>query len=267
MHAVIVTYFDESGDDKREAHVAVGGIIAHEWLLKMFEVNWIKETADLKEPFRATDCECQHGQFKDWDKPECDDLMRRLVVTLSGAGNRQASVGCYGFDVPVKAYREVFAASDPMRLAIAHTIVEMARLARRHNEKIKLWFEDGPFHTMTYQIYRDLKALESRRSDERSRLYGISFDEKTLIPLQAADLVARESYKIMANRGKRNLRKPVLGVWDRLGMGCYTKEAFETLKTKGWPDNLEAVVSLPDTCYLREQKNYGRQYFEKPEYR
>src|SRR5205085_513475 len=151
-------------------------------------------------------------------------------------------VGCYAFDVPVAIYRNVFPDSnedDPMRLAIAHTIVEMARLAKRHNEKIRLWFEDGPFHSLTDQTFRALKSLEAWRWDERGTLFGISFDDKTLAPLQAADLVAREGFKIAANLGIRKLRKTVLGFWDRMGMGCYTKEAFILLKQKGWPSNLE----------------------------
>ena len=65
MHAVIFSYFDDSGDDKREAHVAVGGIIGHEIWINLCEGNWIKETKNLKEPFRSIDCECQHGQFAD----------------------------------------------------------------------------------------------------------------------------------------------------------------------------------------------------------
>jgi hypothetical protein len=60
---------------------------------------------------------------------------------------------------------------------------------------------------------------------------------------------------------KRNLRKPVLGIWERMAMGWYKKETLELLKKKGWPD-LEAIVSLPDECYIHEQRNDGSQYFK-----
>jgi hypothetical protein len=258
---VIFSYFDESGDDKRDAHVAVGGIIGHELLLNLVEGNWITHTKDLKEPFRSTDCECQHGQFAGWEKARCDDLMKRLVGVLS-----DKRVGCFAFDVPVQIYREVFPGAgkeDPIRLAIAHTVVEMARLARKHREKIRLWFEDGPFHSLTDKTFRDLKALESWRWDERGTLFGISFDDKHLVSLQAADLVAREGFKLAANYGVRPLRKPLLGMWNRIGMGIYTKQTFDLLKQKGWPSNLESITSLPDDCYMREQRNDGTQYFMK----
>ena len=193
--------------------------------------------------------------------------MRRLVGVLS---DKRTGVGCYAFDVPVKLYRQVFHDSkqdDPMRLAVATTIVEMARLAKRHREKIRLWFEDGPFHSLIDQTYKALKSLESWKWDERGRLFGISFDDKSLAPLQAADLVARERFKLAANYGVRKIRKPVLGMWDRLGMGHYTKETFELLKEKGWPTSLDSITSLPAECYLRPQKTYDRRSFEKPEYR
>jgi hypothetical protein len=258
-HAVIFSYFDESGDDKRKTHVAIGGIIGHEILLNLVEQDWIQTTKHLREPFRSTDCECQHGQFAHWDKTRCDELMRRLVITLA-----HERAGCYAFDVPVQLYREVFpisAEQDPMRLAIAHTVVEMARLARKHREKVSLWFEKGPFRSLTDKTFCDLQELKSWRLSERGTLFKLSFGDKTLVPLQAADLIAREGFKLAANYGVRNLRKPVLGMWNRMGMGFYTKETLELLKQRGWPANLESVTSLPDTCYLKESRNDGTQYF------
>ena len=265
---MIFSYLDDSSDDKRKAHVAIGGIIGHEIWTNLCEGNWIRETKSLKKPFRSTECECQHGQFANWKKPECDDLMRRLVGVLS---DKRTGVGCYAFDVPVQLYRQVFRNSkedDPMRLAVAHTIVEMARLARKHRERIRLWFEDGPFLSLIDKTYKDLKSLESWKWDQRGRLFGnISFGDKTLVPLQAADLVAREGFKLAANYGVRKFRKPVLGMWDRLGMGHYTREALELLREKGWPSSLDAITSLPDDCYLKEQKNYGSEFFQRPHYR
>jgi hypothetical protein len=52
-----------------------------------------------------------------------------------------------------------------------------------------------------------------------------------------------------------------------MGMGWYTKESYEVLKKKGWPKNHEAVVSLPDSCYMKQQRNNGSQYFKRsPEF-
>jgi len=258
---MIFSYFDDSSDDKREKHVAVGGIIGHEIWLNLFEGKWIEDTKHLTEPFRSTDCETKHGQFTNWDKPACDALMKRLVGVVA---DKETGIGSVAFDVVVPLYREVFPGCDekgPMRLAVAKTIVEMARLARKHNEKIQLWFEEGSFDSLILQTYNDLRAIESWRWDERGRLFRISFASKELVPLQAADLVAREGYKIADNWMKRPLRKPVLGIWDRMQMSWYTKPTLELLKAKGWP-NLEAIVSLPEDRYIHEQRNDGTQYFK-----
>ena len=167
----------------------------------------------------------------------------------------------------MRTYLEVFPDSGvdgPMRLAVAHAMVDMARLGKKHQEKITFWFEDGPFHGLIHNTFRELKVLESWRWDERGTLFGISFDDKELVPLQAADLVAREGFKIAANYGKRPLRKPVLGFWNRMGMGWYKKEALELLKEREWPHSLHAVVSLPDECYTNEKVNDGSQYYSIP---
>jgi len=259
---MIFSYFDDSSDDKREKHIAVGGIIGHEIWLNLFEGRWIEETKDLEKPFRSTDCECQHGQFTEWEKPDCDALMKRLVEVIA---DENYGVGSFAFSVSVPLYREVFPDSgqnDPVRLVVAHAIVEMARLAKKHEEKIQLWFEEGPFQSLINQTYIDFKALESWKWDERGRLSQISFNDKNLIPLQAADLIAREGYKIADNHGRRPVRKPVLGIWNRMAMGWYTKDSLELLRTKGWPNDLEAVISLPDNCYVQEKRHDGSQYLK-----
>jgi len=80
----------------------------------------------------------------------------------------------------------------------------MGRLARRRRQHVKLWFEDSEkYHGLIDGIYRNLKVLKSWKLNERGMLFGISFDEKTLAPLQASDLVAREGFKVCDNLGKR----------------------------------------------------------------
>jgi hypothetical protein len=73
------SYNDDSSDDKRDRYVSSGGIVGHEILINLFEQLWIEETKNLKQPFRSTDCECQHGQFADWKKSDCDAVMARLL--------------------------------------------------------------------------------------------------------------------------------------------------------------------------------------------
>jgi hypothetical protein len=132
-HALIRSYSDDSGDDRGERYVSTGGIIGSEELVDVFEGLWIEETKHLKEPFRAVECECQHEQFKNWSKPDCDALMARLVDVICHAGNL---VGAYASVVPIPLYRDIFpgsADSDPYKLTVAHIIFEMARSAKRYD--------------------------------------------------------------------------------------------------------------------------------------
>jgi hypothetical protein len=73
-HAMMFSYLDDSADPRRERYAATGGLIATEeqWTRSTFYTDWSVATLNLTEPFRSTNCETQHGQFKDWPKPKCD---------------------------------------------------------------------------------------------------------------------------------------------------------------------------------------------------
>jgi len=121
-HALICSYFDDSGDERGKRFVSSGGIVGEEEFVDIFEGMWIAETKELKEPFRSTECECQHGQFKDWPKEKCDALMTRLTDLIC---LQSRLVGAFCSIVPIPLYREVFSNSaddDSYRLAVAHTI-------------------------------------------------------------------------------------------------------------------------------------------------
>ncbi len=260
-HALIFTYFDDSADGRRERYVSTGGIIGSEFNVDYFEALWVAETKHLKEPFRSTECECQKGQFEKWSKADCDALIKKLVDLIC---HSVQLVGGFASVVPVPLYNEVFPGShedDPYRLTVAHTIVEMARIASRARELIKLWFEDSSeYHALIDRTYRELKTLKTWKFGGRDMLFGISFDDKSLAPLQAADLVAREAFKASDNLGKREFRKPLLRMWSRAGMILWTKVSLEKLKGEGWPDNLSAIVSLSDAAYLQVRNADATQF-------
>jgi hypothetical protein len=255
-------YGDDSSDGKRERFVSCGGIVGEELLVSCFEGFWKEQTKHLEKPFRSTECECQQGQFKTWSIPACTALMTRLVDVLCSKHNL---VGAFASVVPVADYKQVFAGcdgEDAFRLAVAHTIVEMARLGKRVGEHIKLWFEDSDRdHAMIDRTYREFKSLSSWAMDERGMLYGVSFDDKSLAPLQAADLVAREGFKAADNRGKRNVRKPMLRLWDTSGVVIWGDKELEMLKANGWPEDPSALIRLPDSCFMTYRKNDGSHLF------
>jgi hypothetical protein len=252
--------------------VSSGGIVGHEILINLFEQLWIEETKNLKQPFRSTDCECQHGQFADWKKSDCDAVMARLLnIVCERRGLHDPVVGAFASVVPVPLYHQFFPdcrKDDPYRLAVAHTIVQMARIGKRTSTGVKLCFEESnECHTVIDSMFHSLKRLQSWNLNERGRLVDISFGTKSVVPLQAADLVAREGFKLADNLGKRPLRKPLSRMWDQIGVLLWNEPTLKQLKDRNWPDNVGAIVSLPDDCYVRmmKQKNDGTQYFTYPE--
>ncbi len=189
---MVFSYFDDSSDERRTKYFAAGGLIGGEDQWFTFDLQWLDATRDLNKPFRSTECECQHGQFKNWTKPRCNALMDRLVTVI-----RFYALMGFASIVPIGAYRRVFPNSgefDPYYLAVTHTIINMATIGHNIHHNVKLWLEDSSStKASSNRIYDDLKELKGWAPGRR--LKGISFDPKSLCPLQAADLVAREAFK------------------------------------------------------------------------
>lgn len=239
---MIYSYFDDSGDDKREQFVVSGGILAHHRLWNGFEERWRDETRDLKKPFHATDCEAQRDQFKTWPKERCDELMARLVTAIIGF-----RLGGFASIVPIAAFQTVFGIADKVaaantayRLTVAHTIVNIARVGELNGHAVKFWFESAETDAATVRIYNGLRKL--RCWENKDLLKQISFGDKQLRPLQGADLVAREAFKHAYNLGKRPTRIPVSRLWERISFLLWTQDDLERLRERGWPDDLGALA-------------------------
>jgi hypothetical protein len=196
-------------------------------------------TRELKEPFRSTDCECGHGQFKGWSVEQRNALMTELVTII-----RRYRLGGFASIVPIADYQAVFPNArefDPYYLAVTHTMVNMAVIGVRGIEPVKLWFEDNAASVQTYKIYRDLRDV--RTWSGAARLEGIDFGSKNLCPLQAADLVAREAFKHMDNLGTRPTRIPITRLADRLVFILWNKETLGYLRDNGGPENYDLLTS------------------------
>lgn len=251
--AMIHSYFDDSGDEKRKRFAACGGFIAPESQWEKFELQWMSATHALKEPFHATDCECQQGQFKSWQKPECDALMAELVSLAL-----QRELAGYAVIVPIDDYRAVYPKSgeyDPFYLAVKQVLANLAHIASLIDERMKCWFEESNATQRTInKIYLDMKARTDWKN--RNRLAGIAFIEKKVLRMHPSDLLAREAFKHMDNMGKRATRKPVQRLQKSISFTAWTRGALEALRDIGGPQNLDYFVSK---IAVKESKSaYGR---------
>lgn len=233
---MLFSYFDDSADKRRQKYFACGGLIGGDRQWHTFDLRWIDATHELDKPFRSTECECGHGQFADeskWPKPKRDDLMAGLVGLI-----REYRLSGFASIVPIDLYREVFPGSalyDPYFLAVKHTIINMAVIAERIGERMKLWFEDSESTSGTsLNIYHKVRSTSWKPA---ARLGGIAFEDKKLCPLQAADLVAREAFKHMDNLGVRPTRVPVKRLQQRLSFIVWNKETLGHLRDNGGPED------------------------------
>jgi hypothetical protein len=249
---MIHAYFDDSSDSKRADLVACGGVFGDSFNMSVVENLWTQVTKTLKEPFRSTDCECGHGQFQEWDRKDCIDLMTKLVDILS---DEKLQVQGVGSVVPVPLYQKVFPNSDPgdpYRLALRHLFMQMAHIARKKGQRVKTWFEKGSSDGDILRAYTDVSQCRFTDPLLRDRLTGLEFGDKMLPLLQAADLGAREAYKVSQNMGVRRLRKPLLRLWEQTGIVVWSLDSLQKLQSIGNPSSAETLKNLPADLFMMQ---------------
>ena len=243
---MIVSYFDDSSDPRHEHYFASGGLIAgdHQW--KNFHVPWAVATIDLQEPFRSSECECQHGQFRSWSKESCNKLMDKLVGVIC-----EQQFHGYASIVPIDEYKAVFpdcAEYDAYYLSVKHTIINMAEIGHHERKRYgfggtQCWFEHSETTSGTTRvIYDQLRAVVTWEQG-KSLDSDVHFHDKTLSQLQAADLVAREAFKHFLNQGKRKTRIPLQRMGELLNFTVWRRPQLEYLRDNGGPNNLELLSS------------------------
>lgn len=241
---VVKGYFDDSGDDKRKRFVSVGGLLGNKTQWDALQIPWALECYRLKGPFRSADCESQRGCCDGWTVDQTAALMRNLVKIIAAT-----HVMGLGSIVPVPEYHRMFPGSgmhDPYFLALKHIIINMADIGRVAYaafgfDSIQLWHEEGDTDEAAQQIYKDLKAVPGWM--DAKRLEAFSIGTKRVIGLQAADLMARESFKHADNMGVRKTRKPVKALRDQTCFHLWNTECLEFLRDNGGPNNLQLLTT------------------------
>lgn len=244
-HAMLFSYYDDSADPRHERYFAVGGLIGGERQWTALHVPWAVATVNLTDPFRSTECECQQKQFATWTKPQCNELMDRLVTIIL-----ELKLHGYASVVPIADYKAVFPNAveyDAYYLAVRHTIINMAHLGQIHKDQwgiegMSCWFEDSQATSKTTRrIYRELREVKTWDSVQSLAPCPI-FEDKTLRPLQAADLVAREAFKHFDNLGTRKTRIPVDRLRNLLNFCVWGRDALEYLRDNGGPNDLDLLT-------------------------
>jgi len=229
-------YLDESCDPKRERLFAVGGLSAEEHVWTKFELRWLSRTHELRKPFRSTECECQQRQFATWKKSDCDQLMADLVGLIL-----EYPISGLGWIVPIPDYASITGNAGEYEgyfLGLKCVFITAAHLAEAFGSNIRFWVEENrATASRAAQIYHDIKGIKGWRPVRR--MAGVSFLGKSIVGLQAADLVARERFKFIDNRGtSRGIRKPVWRMEPRITINAWTAPSLKSFWDKGGTDRV-----------------------------
>ena len=219
--AVLIAYLDDSGTQDDGPVFAVGGWVASASQWFILELEWRKILAsEGVTRFRASELENGKGEFADWKKDRRIDFQCRLADALGKWS--QAGVGR---GVPVAEFRDILRPGDMFVQGVPGVreflpLIFCLRLClewigwdwpqRPKDEKVSVVFESGTKGLGAAGDYYDWLMEHSSLGDVFD---GFVRRPKWLPGLQAADMLAYETYKAIGN-GETRPRRRIL---DRLG--------------------------------------------------
>ena len=172
-------------------------------------------------------------QFSGWKKRDCDQLIADLVGLI-----HSHEISGLGWTVPIADFQSVYVGESeyaPYFLVLRCALLDLAIKADNFNTDIRFWAEENNATAATaLRLYQRIKSMDWPPAE---RLRGFYFSGKEVVGLQAADLMARESFKFMDNRGTgRKIRKPVTRLSDRITFHGLNAESLRVIREHGCTD-------------------------------
>jgi len=229
--AVFIAYFDESGHHTAGV-LNVAGIVARERKWRRFERDWSRalRTHGIKGVFRMSQYENRQGEFADLTAHQRASLIRDLAAVF----NTTVEFGV-NYGLVMQAFQDVIAsyagpeASNPYEWIFQTCLEDIAAYARPKNERVACVFEDNEL-TRGRLTQRYSEFIQAQNFDD---VFGtLTFSPKgagSLLPLQAADMLAYEGYKQVTNQvvtpSERPMRKLLVSLMrgERLSCGYFDR--------------------------------------------
>jgi len=199
-------YFDDSGTHGDSAVVVMGGVIGDEDQWKTFERDWAArllapvETRGCISRFHMHDCELGHEEFEGWSKGERDRTIFnfRQIIIDSKLRAYVCAVARKPWDAYVRGnLRNI--TGDAERYGVVSCFVQSFKLAQENwpkENQIALAFDNRPHREEANRRVFELYNRHFQRHRKSPEPMGISFlSSEQALPLQAADMVAWESYR------------------------------------------------------------------------
>lgn len=195
MPEFCTVYFDESGTHDSEA-VVVAGFVSSETEWEAFTERWEQVLTEAGlEYFRMSEFESSRGQFSGWTTPAKQDLLNMLLQIIRDHTFR--SIGCVvmkqSFDSILSREAKIVC-GDAYGLAALNCWRHLGLVLQKADVWMDCLMEDGAKGKGAIQDIFDAGS-ERPEWQEDYRMRSLSFEEKRVAPLQAADILAYELYK------------------------------------------------------------------------
>jgi hypothetical protein len=199
---VFTAYFDDSGTHDGSPNTTVGGFLASVDQWQEFERLWNLLLYDYGlEFFHMSDYESRFGVYKNWDNPKRIEFMQRLTGII-----RRTLTAAIAATFPSRSYARIEAALASQSKEIGMSAVEFCvavcwknigawadAVGQSSSVRVASIFEEGDYRNEVLTTHARFKNTPGMA--EAYRLGGIGFDDKTCMPLQAADFFAYETHK------------------------------------------------------------------------
>jgi hypothetical protein len=213
---MVTAYVDESGIHQGSLVVVMAGYFAvlEEW--ERFEVDWNEALRQAGvSTFHATDCRHGYGFFRDMPREKRAELYKTMVqiVTSHHLIGTSSSTLLHDYenvmsDIPKPMFFK------PYVLCFQHVLFDLydcfVQSYIDHNEELSVVCGlQKDFGFEAHQLFRYVRIEAQAHSNYFERLNSITFVAENKAPLQAADLLAHETYLELLRRGDPTSDHPV----------------------------------------------------------
>ncbi|MFZ0478233.1 MAG: DUF3800 domain-containing protein [Terriglobales bacterium] len=239
--AFVTAYLDES---KSDSWFVLGGLVSTASSWKRFSREWEKVLQEYKVPYlHMKEFAFSRGPFEGWKESQRRSLLSRLLFLIKSPREPISSFSC---DFEHLVFDEIFppkfqAQQNHYVFALQSCISGITLHCERHTplsqgEHVVLVFDqNAQFSPRALEAFNGYKTNPFLSENERGLVGSLSFaDDKEVIPLQAADLLAYEINKNL--RGYTRHPGVVLNelpgshmIWDRKYLVEYASRMKERL--------------------------------------
>jgi hypothetical protein len=221
---------DESGvHGKASPVVTVAAYVAKPRTWETFTRRWNATKRPIK-VFHSSDCNAFEGEFEGWARADRDALVINLLKVV-----RERPMMGFVTGLDLRAYEEAMTANPDLRELLPDpygtcfhwtvgTIMEIIE-KKRNNERLAFFHENNSFHKEAYEGFDWIKANRTTHTSMMTLSFGGKDD---FVPLQAADILAYEGYKLLIDPAARK-RPSLVALGDNISIRWYGRENMDKL--------------------------------------